>query len=49
MTEEDKKEQNPNKFAKPDSPAFRAKFAQDRRKKRKQKNEDSGLLPNERP
>lgn len=37
------------KLAKPDSLAFRAKFSQQRRKDRKKKNSDSGLLPNERP
>jgi hypothetical protein len=39
---EDKKEliEDKTKFAKPDSPQFRAHYAQQRRKKRKERNEE---------
>jgi len=40
MTEIIKEDEKSKKFAKPDSPAFRAKYFQDRRKKRKKKNEE---------
>ena len=48
LKDEDKKEEI-SKFARPDSLQFRTHFAQKRRKDRKKKNIDSGLLPNERP
>jgi hypothetical protein len=49
MTEEEKLQESKSKFAKPDSLVFRAKYAQQKRKDRKKKNELSGLSPNERP
>jgi hypothetical protein len=49
MEEKEKLQEANSKFAKPDSLVFRAKYAQQKRKDRKKKNELSGLLPNERP